>query len=100
MLGGHSDRWEGGFGLSDSRKRLDASDHPDKEVRKALKQILEGPFDLFKGGHWGMLRCDNGCCQIPVNGSPKNPQRHAQNDLLREAAKCPRDDGDVRNKLR
>lgn len=86
--------------MNDSRKRLAASDHPNKEVRKGLKQILEGgSFDLLKGGHWGMLRCDNGCCQISVNGSPRNPQRHAD-ELLREAAKCPRDDGDVRNKIR
>ncbi|WP_203336706.1 hypothetical protein [Nocardioides limicola] len=85
--------------MSDSRKRLDASDHPDKDVRKALKRILEGPFELVKGGHWGMLRCDNGCCQISVSGSPRNAPRHAL-ELLREAAKCPRDDGDVRNKLR
>lgn len=86
--------------MNDSRKRLTASDHPDKEVRKALRQILKGQrFKLIEGGHWGMLRCNVGCCQIPVNGTPRNPQRHAQ-DLLREAARCPRDEGDVRNKLR
>jgi hypothetical protein len=86
--------------LSDSRKRLAASDHPNKDVRKALKRILEsGSFQLVNGGHWGMLRCDQGCCQISVNGSPRNARHHAR-DLEREAAKCPRDDGDVRNKLR
>lgn len=86
--------------MNDTRKRLAASDHPAKEVRKALKEIVaDGDFDLFKGGHWGILRCHKGCCQVSVAGSPKNPTRHA-NDLLREAAKCPRDDGDVRNKHR
>lgn len=86
--------------MNDSRERLAAGDHSKKEVRKALKEILAGGgFDLYKGGPWGTLWCSNGCCQIPVNGTPKNPQRHAR-DLLREAAKCPRDEGDVRNKKR
>lgn len=86
--------------MNNSRKRFAASDHPDKEVRKALKEILyDGAFELVKGGHWGMLRCENGCCQMSVSGSPRNAQRHA-NDLLREAAKCPRDANDVRNKQR
>lgn len=86
--------------MAKSRRVLRASDHPEKEISKALKEILAGGrFTLSSGGHWGMLRCDNGCCQVPVNGTPKNPQRHA-GDLRREAAKCPRDDGDVRNKKR
>lgn len=86
--------------MNDSRKRLAASDHRDKDVRKALKLILRGDgFELVAGGHWGLLRCSNGCCQISVSGTPRNAQRHAQ-DLLREARKCPRDDGDVRNKQR
>lgn len=86
--------------MKGSRKALAASDHPNKEVRNALKQILKGRrFRLVEGGHWGLLLCSNGCCQISVSGSPRNPERHARN-LLLEARKCPRDKGDVRNKLR
>lgn len=88
--------------MNDSRKRLTPSDHDEKEVRKVLKAILkrsEPAWELTKGGHWGTLWCSNHCCQIPVNGSPRNPQRHAQ-DILREADKCPRKDGDVRKRTR
>lgn len=84
--------------MNDARKRLRAGDHTDKEVRKVLREILKrkGPsFELTEGGHWGVLWCSNGCCKIAVNGTPRNPQRHAQT-LLREANKCPRKDGDVR----
>ena len=86
--------------MTTSRKSMVASDHQDKDVRKVLAKILDGGrFELFQGGHWGMLRCTEGCCQIAVSGTPKNPQRHAR-DLAREASKCPRDDGDVRSKVR
>lgn len=74
------------------------SDHTDKDIRAALEKILEmdGPgFKLFKGGHWGMLRCGRGCCQISVDGTSRIPQIHAK-DLVREARKCPRPDGDPR----
>jgi hypothetical protein len=85
-----------------ARKRLLPKDHTDKEVRKALREILKmkaASFELYEGGHWGMLWCAKGCCQIGVWGTPKNPQRHAE-ELLREARKCPRQDGDVRKRIR
>src|SRR4051812_22857231 len=81
-----------------TRKELAPGAHPEKEVRKALREILERDspsFELVQGGHWGLLICSNGCCQISVSGSPRNPQRHAL-ELVREANKCPRKDGDVR----
>jgi hypothetical protein len=86
--------------VASARKALSPGDHPDKEVRKVLKAILkrkDPSFELLEAGHWGTLRCDRGCCQIVVNGTPKAPQRHAQ-DLVREANKCPRKDGDVRKR--
>lgn len=86
----------------EGRAQLTAGSHPDKDVRKALKTILEAEdpsFTLVAGGHWGTLWCSNHCCQIPVAGSPRNAGRHAR-DLLREVAKCPREDGDVRKRQR
>ena len=92
----------GGVLVNSARKRLSAGDHPAKEVRKALKDILKRKkpsFELTEGGHWGTLWCSNGCCQIPVSGTPRNAQRHAM-DLIREANKCPRKDGDVRKRVK
>lgn len=86
--------------MDSARKKLVPGDHGNKEVRKALKEILKRKdpgFELLKGGHWGTLYCDRGCCQVPVHGTPSNPARHAR-DLIREADKCPRDDGDVRKR--
>lgn len=83
-----------------SRESLAPSDHPDKEIRKALEQILAMDnvrFTIKAGGHWGMLLCSNGCCQIGVHKTPRVPHIHAR-DLLREARKCPRKDGDVRKR--
>lgn len=86
--------------MDSARKKLSSGAHPEKEVRKVLKAVLkrkDPAFELLEGGHWGTLYCNRGCCQIPVSGSPRNPQRHAQ-DLLREASKCPRKEGDVRKR--
>lgn len=88
--------------MNSARKTLAPGDHPDKDVRKVLKEILkrkEPSWDLKEGGHWGTLWCSNHCCQIPVSGSPRNAQRHAQ-ELLRDANKCPRKDGDVKKRKR
>ncbi|MGL5826996.1 MAG: hypothetical protein ACRCYU_19610 [Nocardioides sp.] len=85
-----------------SRKELTPSDHPDKELRKVLTQILDvrdedghPVFRIVKGGHWGHLICSRGCCKTAVSKTPRNAARHARN-LRREANKCPREDGDVR----
>jgi len=85
------------------RQRLLPSDHGEKDVIEALEQIVAmnggAHFELYKGGHWGSIWCASGCCIIPINGTPRNPSGHARK-LLREAAKCPRDDGDSQNKRR
>jgi len=79
---------------------LDPSDHPKKEIKEALSRIMaNGRWRLIKAGHWGHLRCDQGCCDIPVNGTPEVPSRDAR-DLERRAARCPLDAGDPRNKRR
>lgn len=88
--------------MDSARKKLTPADHQDKDVRKALKQILRrnGPkFELYAAGHWGTLFCDKGCCQIQVDGTPRVAHRHAK-DLIREANKCPRKDGDIRKRPR
>lgn len=80
--------------------QLDPADHPDKAVRSALAEICRSlGLRLYKGGHWGVLRCTRGCCSIAVSGTPRNAGNHAK-DLLREARKCPRDDSDPRNRRR
>jgi hypothetical protein len=79
---------------------LDPSDHTKKDVREALGRILSlGGWRLVKAGHWGHLRCDHGCCDIAVNGTPAVPSRHAR-DLERRARLCPLDEGDPRSKRR
>lgn len=89
-------------GLRD-RPMLAPSDHPEKEIREALSEILAmkdgNHFTLHKGGHWGLLACATGCCSISVSGSPRRPSGEAR-QLIREARKCPRDEGDVQNKMR
>lgn len=85
------------------RPTLKPSDHDKKDVVEALTIILamgDGKrFTLHAGGHWGILVCSRGCCALPVDGTPRNPSGHARR-ILREARKCPRDDGDVQNKTR
>lgn len=80
---------------------LDPSDHPDHEVRKALKKLVKRRWILRKEGHWGRLYCpcDNGgCTTISVGGSPENPEREAVR-ITRIAARCPLKRGDPRRSL-
>ena len=62
------------MGLED-RERLAPGAHPNKEIRKALQDVMKidqgERFILVKGGHWGLLVCDRGCCRIQVNGTPR-----------------------------
>jgi hypothetical protein len=75
---------------------LDPSDHPKKDVREALQHIVAmGGWRIVEAGHWG----DQGCCDIPVSGTPEVPSRHAR-DLERRARRCPLDAGDPRSKRR
>jgi hypothetical protein len=79
---------------------LDPSDHPYKDVREALKRIMaRSGWRLVKAGHWGHLRCDQGCCDIPVNRTPEVPSRDAR-DLERRARRHPLDAKDPRSKRR
>ena len=86
-----------------ARKVLEPRDHPDKDIRKALKEILAMKggchFSLYAGGHWGIIRCMSGCCNMSVSGTPRIPRAEAQ-VLVREARKCPREAGDIRNAKR
>ncbi|MDB1088094.1 hypothetical protein PJ985_11005 [Streptomyces sp. ACA25] len=71
--------------------------HRDKAVREALESITaNGGWSLRKGGHWGLLTCDEGCHRITVAGTPRIAERHAR-DLRREARTCPLPDGDPRS---
>lgn len=72
------------------RKSLSPNSHTNKDVRRALVEILllQAPgFELLVGGHWGMLRCAHGCCAIAVNGTPRNGGTHAK-QLKRAARRC------------
>ena len=85
------------------RPRLEPCDHKEKDVQNALEEIVKmnggSHFEIFKGAHWGIIVCKPGCCGISISGTPKNPSGHARK-LLREASKCPREDGDSQNKKR
>ena len=85
------------------RAELKASDHPDKDVRKALREILkmEGgkQFRLVRGGHWGLIFCRHDCCMITVDGTPRNAHNHVE-ELYAEARKCPRNDDDPTSRRR
>jgi len=81
---------------------LGPRDHPDKDVRDALNRVMSSAPDawrLVRAGHWGSLRCVDGCCIIAVNGTPKNAGNHAR-QILRLARQHPRDPTDPRNRQR
>lgn len=77
-------------------KALRPSNHSQKDVRKALSEIVafkDGQhWRIEAGGHWGTLLCADGCCRIPVPGTPANGTAVAKR-LLREARGCPRPPG-------
>jgi hypothetical protein len=80
---------------------LDPSDHPDHEIRKLLKRLVQQRWTLRKEGHWGRLYCpcdDGGCTTIPVGGSPKNPGNTAKH-IARLAKRCPLKPADPRRSL-
>lgn len=65
--------------------------HPDKDVRKAVKEAQDAGWQVEKGKNhrWGTLRCGQGC-KLAVWSSPKNPMTMAKR--IREAVeKCPHD---------
>lgn len=77
-------------------------DHKDKDVRAALELIISqapGVWTIVKAGHWGSLRCNEGCCTISIAGTPRNARNHAR-DLVRQAHQHPRTDDDPRNRRR
>lgn len=83
-----------------ARGDLRPRDHPKKEVREALDEILSsGQWRLFSAGHWGRLTCDAGCCWIAVAGTPRDPATHAR-QLRNQARQHPRDAADPRNRRR
>ncbi|MGH2781424.1 MAG: hypothetical protein ACRDL4_09335 [Thermoleophilaceae bacterium] len=67
--------------------------HPDKDIRKAIKEALDAGWNVEKntgGGHrWGTLRCGRGC-KLAVWSTPRQPATIAKR--IREAVqKCPHD---------
>jgi len=80
---------------------LNPSDHPDHEIRKVAKRLVEQGWTLRKEGHWGRLYCpcdDGGCTTIPVAGTPRNPGQAAVK-IARLAKRCPLKPGDPRRSL-
>ena len=65
--------------------------HPDKDIRKAIKEALDAGWQVEKGkGHrWGTLMCARGC-KVGVWSTPRRPGDIAKR--IREAVeKCPHD---------
>jgi len=80
---------------SDARREL------PKEVYKALEEIRKaapGTWELRRSGHKAVLVCDQECCRIQVNGTPRVPHRHAR-DIARRAALHPLEEDDPRRPL-
>ncbi|CAL9294460.1 hypothetical protein SUDANB25_02344 [Streptomyces sp. SudanB25_2051] len=69
---------------------LNPSDHPKKEVRRALERWTGEGWTLRKEAHWGRLYCpcEARCTTIPISGSPQNEGAHARR-INRMASRCP-----------
>lgn len=68
--------------------------HPDKDIRKAIKEAQDAGWDVEKGkGHrCGTLSCGHGC-KVGVWSTPRRPGDIAKR--IREAVqKCPHDPTD------
>lgn len=63
--------------------------HPDKDVRKAIKQatVSGWSIDYGKGHRWGTLRCGEGC-QVAVWSTPRSPDVIAKR-IDEAVRKCP-----------
>ncbi|GAA2921230.1 hypothetical protein GCM10020221_16790 [Streptomyces thioluteus] len=78
-------------------REVSPADHQHKEVRQALKQLVDKGWVLRKEGHWGRLYCpcDGGCTSISVPGTPRDPHQAARR-IERRAAWCPLPEDDPR----
>lgn len=76
-------------------REIEAGDHPDKDVRRALSRLTTEGWTLHKEGHWGRLYCPCGCMTIPVPGTPGNSSAAARR-ISRAARRCPRPENDPR----
>jgi hypothetical protein len=80
-----------------SGRLLDPADHPKKEVRAVLIQLVKEGWTIREAGHWVSLYCpcEPPCTRIAVGGTPQNPGRTARR-IANEAARCPLDPDDPR----
>lgn len=65
--------------------------HTSKEVEAAVVYAEQLGWTFRPQGHWGRLYCphaDRDGCQVGVNGTPRNPEVHAQ-QILRAVNRCP-----------
>jgi len=70
------------------------NDHPNKRIRAAIDQALDGGWLLRKAGPrahvWGRLYCParvRGGCMISVFSTPRVPENHADY-ICRQVARC------------
>ena len=65
--------------------------HPDKGIRKAIKQAAAAGWsvDYGKGHRWGTLLCGAGC-RVAVWSTPRNPDVIAKR-IGEAVRKCPHD---------
>ncbi len=76
-------------------RELTPGEHPDKDVRRVLRQLVSTDWTIHKGSHWGTLYCPCGCSTIPVPGSSTSPSAAARR-IARVAARCPLPEDDPR----
>jgi len=73
---------------------MSRNDHPNKEIRQAIDDVLSMGWTLQKSSDhahaWGRLFCPagkrNGCI-ISIYSTPRNPQNHAT-QILKKVKAC------------
>lgn len=68
-----------------------ADEHPNKDIRGALKFAAENGWTIKKSGprahSWGKMFCGSGCV-VSIWGTPRRPENHAK-QLRKAVVRCP-----------
>ena len=76
-----------GCQVAASRDEREPSDHPRKEVARALRNATAAGWRLTSGGHWGILWCPCGNHKMSVSGTPRDAGREARR-IGQEVRRC------------